>query len=127
MAKKIIRPIRNEAEYDDALEEVERYFETEPKEGTAEADRFDLLALIVEDYERRRWPIEPLPDGNRRLYPGRPRPPAGLAAACLRHPDQEATADDENGLETAPRVEYSGRGADRTAADAWTTVGGMTI
>ena len=27
--------------------------------GTPEADRFDLLALIVEDYERKRWPIEP--------------------------------------------------------------------
>jgi antitoxin component HigA of HigAB toxin-antitoxin module len=30
---------------------------TEP--GTPEADRFDLLALIIEDYERKRWPIEP--------------------------------------------------------------------
>ena len=59
MAKKMIRPIRTEAEYDEALEEIERYFENEPKPGTAEADRFDLLALIVEDYERKRWPIEP--------------------------------------------------------------------
>src|SRR5437899_13099890 len=59
MAKKMIRPIRTEAEYDEALEEIERYFENEPKPGTPEADRFDLLALIIEDYERRRWPIEP--------------------------------------------------------------------
>ena len=58
MAKKMIRPIRSEAEYDDALEEIERYFENEPKPGTPEADRFDLLALIVEDYERKRWPID---------------------------------------------------------------------
>jgi len=55
----MIRPIRNETEYDDALEEIERYFENEPKPGTADADRFDLLALIVEDYERKRWPIDP--------------------------------------------------------------------
>ena len=41
------------------LNEIERYFENEPKPGTPEADRFDLLALIVEDYERKRWPIEP--------------------------------------------------------------------
>jgi len=54
----MIRPIRTEAEYDEALEEIERCFEKEPKPGTAEADRFDLLALIVEDYERKRWPIE---------------------------------------------------------------------
>jgi HTH-type transcriptional regulator/antitoxin HigA len=59
MAKKMIRPLRSEADYDAALAEIERYFEDEPKLGTAEADRFDLLALIIEDYERKRWPIEP--------------------------------------------------------------------
>src|SRR5438445_4669233 len=59
MAKKMIRPLRSEAEYDAALEEIERYFENEPKPGTPDADRFDLLALIVEDYERKHWPIEP--------------------------------------------------------------------
>ena len=59
MAKKLIRPIRSEADYDEALGEIEQYFENEPKAGTPEADRFDLLALVIEDYERRRWPIEP--------------------------------------------------------------------
>ena len=59
MAKKMIRPIRTATEYDETLDEIEQYFEKEPKPGTPEADRFDLLALIVEDYERKRWPIEP--------------------------------------------------------------------
>jgi HTH-type transcriptional regulator/antitoxin HigA len=59
MAKKMIRPLRSEADYDAALKQIERDFESEPKPGTPEADRFDLLALIVEDYERKRWPIEP--------------------------------------------------------------------
>jgi HTH-type transcriptional regulator/antitoxin HigA len=60
MAKvKIIRPIRSEADYDEALKEIERYFNKEPKPGTADADRFDLLALVIEDYEKKRWPIEP--------------------------------------------------------------------
>ena len=59
MAKKMIRPLHSEADYDAALNEIERYFENEPKVGTPEADRFDLLALIIEDYERKRWPIEP--------------------------------------------------------------------
>jgi len=58
MARAIIRPIRNEAGYDAALEEIERYFEHEPEPGTPEADRFDLLALVIEDYEDKRWPIE---------------------------------------------------------------------
>jgi len=59
MAKNLIRPIRSEADYDAALNEIERYFDNEPKPDTREADRFDLLALIIEDYERKRWPIEP--------------------------------------------------------------------
>ena len=59
MAKKMIRPLHSEADYDVALNEIERYFGNEPKPGTPEADRFDLLALIIEDYERKRWPIEP--------------------------------------------------------------------
>ena len=59
MAKKMIRPLRTEGDYDAALDEIERYFENEPKPGSPEADRFDLLALIIEDYERKHWPIEP--------------------------------------------------------------------
>ena len=59
MTQKMIRPLRSEADYDAALEQIESYFENEPKPGTPAADRFDLLALIVEDYERKRWPIEP--------------------------------------------------------------------
>ncbi len=58
MAKKPIRPLRSEADYDVAVEEIERYFEKTPARGTPEADRFDLLALIIEDYERKHWPIE---------------------------------------------------------------------
>src|SRR5690606_1444618 len=59
MAKKAIRPLRNETDYEAALDEIERYFEREPKPGTPEADRFDMLALVVDDYERKHWPIDP--------------------------------------------------------------------
>lgn len=59
MAKKMIRPLRSEKDYDAALTEIERYFDKPPKRGTAEADRFDLLALVIEDYERKFWPIDP--------------------------------------------------------------------
>ena len=68
MAKKMIRPLRSEAACDAAPEEIERYFENEPKPGTEEANRFDLLALAIEDYERKRWPIDP-PDGCQRQFP----------------------------------------------------------
>jgi HTH-type transcriptional regulator/antitoxin HigA len=58
-AKAPVRPLRSEADYEAAIDAIERYFEREPKPGTPEADRFDLLALVIEDYEKRRWPIEP--------------------------------------------------------------------
>jgi len=45
----LIRSIRSKADYDAALNEIERYFDNEPKPGTPEADRFDLLALIIKD------------------------------------------------------------------------------
>jgi HTH-type transcriptional regulator / antitoxin HigA len=54
-----IRPLRSEADYEAALDDIEVYFDNEPKSGTPAADRFDLLALVIKDYETRRWPIEP--------------------------------------------------------------------
>jgi HTH-type transcriptional regulator / antitoxin HigA len=54
-----IRPIRTEADYDAALIEIERYFDTEPVRGSADADRFDVLAALIAAYENERWPIEP--------------------------------------------------------------------
>ena len=56
-----LRSIRTEAEYDLALAEVERYLDNEPGRGTPAADRFEMLLLLISDYERKRWPIEPLP------------------------------------------------------------------
>jgi len=131
MAKKMIRPLRSEADYDAALKQIERDFESEPKPGTPEADRFDLLALIVEDYERKRWPIEPpdMIDAIRYrmetggLYPSRSWPPARLASARIRHPDQTACPHHGKGLEGASRLGHSGGSAARAAADARTKVG----
>lgn len=54
-----IRPLRSEADYEKALTEIELFFENEPKPETREADQFDLLALVISDYEARNWPIDP--------------------------------------------------------------------
>jgi HTH-type transcriptional regulator/antitoxin HigA len=48
-----IRPIRTEAGYDKALKEIARHFEDEPRPGTPAADRFDLLATLIETYENK--------------------------------------------------------------------------
>ena len=52
-----IHPIRTEADYDDALAEVERLFEAQP--NTPEGDRLDLLTVLIEAYETQQHPIAP--------------------------------------------------------------------
>ncbi|MBA3519337.1 MAG: hypothetical protein H0T75_17260 [Rhizobiales bacterium] len=47
MEEKLIRPLRSEADYDAALDGIERYFDDEPLPGTTDADRFDLLAIMM--------------------------------------------------------------------------------
>jgi HTH-type transcriptional regulator/antitoxin HigA len=54
-----IRPLRSEANYDWALAEIEPYFEQEQAPGSSAADRFDVLAALIAEYEARHWPIEP--------------------------------------------------------------------
>ncbi len=53
-----VRPIRTEADYRWALGEIEHYFDEEPVRGTLEADRFEVLADLIEAYEARHWSIE---------------------------------------------------------------------
>ncbi|MEW5987656.1 MAG: helix-turn-helix domain-containing protein [Chloroflexota bacterium] len=53
------RPIRTEEEYEAALTEIEMLWEAKP--DTPEADRLELLVLLVEAYEAEHYPI-PAPD-----------------------------------------------------------------
>jgi HTH-type transcriptional regulator / antitoxin HigA len=53
-----LRPIRTEADYDAALAEVEAYFANEPKRGTPEGDRFEILLALIGAYEKDHWRIE---------------------------------------------------------------------
>jgi HTH-type transcriptional regulator/antitoxin HigA len=54
-----IRPIRNDADYRAALEEIERVWDAEP--GTAEGDYVEVLSTLAEAYEGSHHPI-PAPD-----------------------------------------------------------------
>ena len=52
-----IKPIRTNRDYERALREVERLMDA--KEGTAEEDRLDVLATLVDAYESKHFPIDP--------------------------------------------------------------------
>ena len=51
-----IRPIRNEADYDEALAEIDRLIGATP--GTPESDKLEILVTLVERYESEHWAIE---------------------------------------------------------------------
>jgi len=55
----VIRPIHTEAEYEAALLAIRPYIENEPEPGTDDADRYDLLAMVIEKYEDEHHAIGP--------------------------------------------------------------------
>ncbi len=50
-----IQPVRNDADHQAALAEIETLFSARP--GTSEDDRLDVLVTLVETYEARHMPI----------------------------------------------------------------------
>ena len=53
-----IHPVRTQSDYRAALRELSAYFDHEPEPGTAEGDRFEIRATLVEAYEAKHFPIE---------------------------------------------------------------------
>jgi HTH-type transcriptional regulator/antitoxin HigA len=51
-----IKPIRTEADYNEALSEVERLWGA--KLGTPEGDRLDVLATLIDSYEQAHYPMD---------------------------------------------------------------------
>ena len=54
-----LKPIRTEAQYTAALREVSPFFDAEPALSTPEADRFEMLLMLIEAYEAKHYPIAP--------------------------------------------------------------------
>lgn len=52
-----VKPIRSEADYEEALNEVETLWGA--KAGTAEGDRLDVRATLIDAYEAEHYPVDP--------------------------------------------------------------------
>lgn len=50
-----IKPIKNQQDYDQALERLEIIFDA--KKGAAEGDELEILAILIENYENEHFPI----------------------------------------------------------------------
>ncbi len=57
-----IKPIKNENDYDVALERVDALMEIDPELGTELSDELEILVMLIEKYEEKYWQIaEPEP------------------------------------------------------------------
>ncbi len=56
-----IRPIRTKADYQVALRQVSALVDADPKRGSPEGDRLEVLGALVQAYEAKHYPVE-LPD-----------------------------------------------------------------
>lgn len=79
-----IKPIKTEADYRAALEEIERLFDAAP--DTPEGDRLEVLTALVEAYEEKHYTIPP-PDPIEAIkYYIESRPDAARLGAVHREP-----------------------------------------
>ncbi len=51
-----IHPIHTEQDYKNALERIEEIFDAKP--GTKEGDELEILGILVDEYEKKNFPIE---------------------------------------------------------------------
>ncbi len=61
MSKMQPKVIKSDADYREALEEAERLVERDPQRGSPEGDQLELLATLLESYEKERFQFD-LPD-----------------------------------------------------------------
>ena len=57
----MIKIIKTGEQYEDALVRVEELMELEPEPGTENADKLELLTLLISNYEKEHFPME-MPD-----------------------------------------------------------------
>jgi HTH-type transcriptional regulator/antitoxin HigA len=55
-AAPVVRPIRNQHEFDEAVTELDYLVDLDPKEGSPEYDRMELLGILIAAYEEEHLP-----------------------------------------------------------------------
>lgn len=53
-----IHPIRNEEDYQQALQVVSRLIDADPARGMSDGERLQVLATLIERYEAEHFPLD---------------------------------------------------------------------
>ena len=56
MSSEVIKPIKNEADYDSALTDIDNLMGAAP--NTPESNELEILVTQVEAYEAKHWPMD---------------------------------------------------------------------
>lgn len=52
-----IRPLHSEHEYQQAMQQLAVWFDTPPEPGSEDGDAFEVLLILVANYENTHFPI----------------------------------------------------------------------
>jgi len=55
----MLKIIKNEPEYENALAKAYELIQLDLKEGSSESDELEILTLLIEHYEKEHYPISP--------------------------------------------------------------------
>lgn len=55
----MLKPIKSEIDYNNTLERIYNLMQLNFKIGSVEADELEVLAILVEDYEKKKYPLPP--------------------------------------------------------------------
>ena len=53
----MLKPIKSEKDYDITLERIHTLMQLDFKIGSVEADELEVLSILVEDYEKKKYPL----------------------------------------------------------------------
>ncbi len=54
----MIKVIKTQKDYNEALKDIESLMDRDPKVGSSEANKLELLSLLIKDYEDKHFPVE---------------------------------------------------------------------
>ncbi len=55
----MLRPIKSEEQYESYLEQAYRLMQRDLKPNSKESDNLELLSILIEDYEKDHYPMDP--------------------------------------------------------------------
>lgn len=55
----MLKPIKTEAQYDEALAHIYELMQTDIKENSSTADELEILSILVKEYELKHYPVPP--------------------------------------------------------------------